>query len=230
MRCEREIACDSFVLQTLQETEYENYGNTLINFAEKISRENSSFSPFPFVTGIGGNMRQIKKRILNISNYRKESHRQKIQSHLAYILIIAIFLVLLPALPTYANGQEKYDFYEENKDITYINLSSEFNEYKGSFVLYDSGNDAWTIYNKDAALEQITPNSTYKIYDALLGLKNPVTFTILPQISKVALTLQEVWQLKSPYPFYQIWDFGKARKTGRYLTLYLFCLSLLCIF
>lgn len=174
MRCEREIACDSFVLQMLQETEYEIYGNTLINFAEKISRENSSFSPFPFVTGIGGNMRQIKKRILNISNYRKESYRQKIQSHLAYILIIAIFLVLLPALPTYANGQERYDFYEENKDITYIDLSSEFNEYKGSFVLYDSDNDAWTIYNKDAALEQITPNSTYKIYDALLGLESGI--------------------------------------------------------
>lgn len=182
MRCEREIACDSFVLQMLQETEYENYGNTLINFAEKISRENSSFSPFPFVTGISGNMKQIKKRILNISNYRKENHRQKIQSQLAYILIIAIFLVLLPVLPTYANGQERYDFHEENKDITYIDLNSEFNEYKGSFVLYNSDNDAWTIYNKDAALEQITPNSTYKIYDALLGLESGI---ITPEHSKM---------------------------------------------
>ena len=182
MRCEREIACDSFVLQMLQETEYENYGNTLINFAEKISRENSSFSPFPFVTGISGNMKQIKKRILNISNYRKENHRQKIQSQLAYILIIAIFLVLLPVLPTYANGQERYDFHEENKDITYIDLNSEFNEYKGSFVLYDSDSDTWTIYNKDAALEQITPNSTYKIYDALLGLESGI---ITPEHSKM---------------------------------------------
>ena len=122
MRCEREIACDSSVLQMLQETEYENYGNTLINFAEKISRENFSFSPFPFVTGIGGNMKQIQKRILNISKYKKESHRQKIQSRLACILIIAIFLVLLPVLPTYASGQERYDFHEEDKDITYIDL------------------------------------------------------------------------------------------------------------
>lgn len=174
MRCEREIACDSFVLQMLQETEYENYGNTLINLAEKISKENFSFSPFPFVTGIGGNMKQIKKRILNISNYRKENHRQKIQSHLAYILVIAIFLVLLPTFPTYTNGQERYDFHEENKDIIYVDLSSDFNEYKGCFVLYDSNNDAWTIYNKDAALEQITPNSTYKIYDALFGLESGI--------------------------------------------------------
>lgn len=182
MRCEREIACDSSVLQMLQETEYENYGNTLINFAEKISRQSSSFSPFPFITGIGGNMKQIKKRILNISNYRKENHRQKIQSRLAYILTIAIFFVLLPILPTYASGQERYDFHEEDKAITYVDLSSDFNEYKGSFVLYDANNDAWTIYNKDAALEQITPNSTYKIYDALLGLESGI---ITPEYSKM---------------------------------------------
>ncbi|MCI8338431.1 MAG: BlaR1 family beta-lactam sensor/signal transducer [Lachnospiraceae bacterium] len=191
MRCEREIACDSSVLQMLRETEYENYGNTLINFAEKISRDGSSFSPFPFVTGIGGNMKQIKKRILNISNYRKENHRQKIQSRLAYILIIAIFLVLLPVLPTYASRQERYDFHEENKDITYVDLSSDFNKCKGCFVLYDANNDAWTIYNKDAALEQITPNSTYKIYDALLGLESGI---ITPEYSKMT------WNGKE-YPF-----------------------------
>lgn len=127
MRCEREIACDSSVLQMLQETEYESYGNTLINLAEKISRENFSFSPFPFVTGIGGNMKQMQKRILNISKYKKENRRQKIQSRLACILIIAIFLVLLPTLPTYARGQERYDFHEKDKDITYTPV---YNFYK----------------------------------------------------------------------------------------------------
>lgn len=182
MRSEREIACDSSVLQMLRETEYENYGNTLINLAEKISRENFFFTPFPFFTGIGGNMKQIQKRILNISKYKKKSRRQKVQGRLACILIIAIFLVLLPVLPTYARGQERYDFHEEDKNITYVDLSSEFNEYKGSFVLYDSNNDTWTIYNKDAALERITPNSTYKIYDALLGLESGI---ITPEHSKM---------------------------------------------
>nr|MDE6852348.1 BlaR1 family beta-lactam sensor/signal transducer [Lachnospiraceae bacterium] len=177
MRCEREIACDSSVLQMLPETEYENYGNTLINFAEKIS-----LSPFPFVTGIGGNKKQIRKRILNIANYRKESHGQKIQSRLACSFIMAIFLVLLPVLPTYAGGQERYDFQEENKEITYVDLSSEFNKFNGSFVLYDSDNDAWTIYNKEDALQRITPNSTYKIYDALLGLESGI---ITPEHSKM---------------------------------------------
>lgn len=182
IRCEREIACDSSVLQMLQETEYEDYGNTLINFAEKISRKDFSLSPFPFVTGIGGNRKQIQKRILHIANFRKETHRQKIQSHLACFVIMAIFLVFLSILPTYASGQEQYDFQEENKDITYMDFRSEFEEYQGCFVLYDSDKDAWTIYNKKAALEQISPNSTYKIYDALLGLESGI---ISPEHSKI---------------------------------------------
>ncbi len=186
MRCEREIACDSSVLQMLKETEYENYGNTLINFAEKIS-----LSPFPFVTGIGGNRKQIQKRILHIANFEKENHSQKTQSRLACILITAVFFVLLPVFPSYAGGQGKYDFNEKNKDITYVDLSSKFEEYPGSFVLYDSRKDAWTIYNKEAALEQITPNSTHKIYDALLGLESGI---IAPEQSKMTWDGEE-------YPF-----------------------------
>lgn len=182
LRCEREIACDSSVLQMLQETEYDKYGSTLIDLAEKIAGENSSFSPFPFVTGIGGNMKQIQKRILNIANYKKESHRKKIQGRLAGILIMTIVLVLLPVLPTYAGRQDRYDFHEEGKQITYIDLSSDFDKYQGSFVLYDSGNDAWTIYNKESALERITPNSTYKIYDALLALESGI---ITPEHSEM---------------------------------------------
>ena len=37
IRQERELACDSAVLQLLKETEYKSYGNTLINFAETIA-------------------------------------------------------------------------------------------------------------------------------------------------------------------------------------------------
>ncbi len=37
MRNDREVACDTSVLKMLEEDDYENYGNTLINFAEKVS-------------------------------------------------------------------------------------------------------------------------------------------------------------------------------------------------
>ena len=37
MRNDREVACDTSVLKMLEEDDYENYGNTLINFIEKVS-------------------------------------------------------------------------------------------------------------------------------------------------------------------------------------------------
>jgi len=50
----------------LEEDAYEDYGNTLINFAEKVS-----LTPFPFAAGLGGNMRQIRRKIINIASYKK---------------------------------------------------------------------------------------------------------------------------------------------------------------
>lgn len=55
---DREIACDTSVLNLLNPKEYEDYGNTLINFAEKISLHS-----FPFYASLGGSKKQIKKRI-----------------------------------------------------------------------------------------------------------------------------------------------------------------------
>ena len=63
--CDREIACDSAVLQMISADEYQAYGTTLINFAEKIS----SFSS-PLAVGMSGNFRQMKRRILNIAVLR----------------------------------------------------------------------------------------------------------------------------------------------------------------
>ena len=66
MRSDREIACDTSVLQLLKSEDYVAYGNTLINFAEKIS-----LTSFPFASGISGNMKQMKRRILNIASYER---------------------------------------------------------------------------------------------------------------------------------------------------------------
>ena len=66
MRNDREIACDTSVLKMLEEDDYEDYGNTLINFAEKVS-----LTPSPFAASLGGNMKQMKRRIINIASYEK---------------------------------------------------------------------------------------------------------------------------------------------------------------
>lgn len=166
MRSDKEIACDSSVLEMLNEEDYEDYGNTLINFAEKIS-----LSPFPFSSGMGGSMEQIKKRILNIASYQPQSFKKKLQGTAAFCFISVILLGLAPVLSVYAANAEYYQFQENEKEISYIDLSAHFLDFDGSFVLFDSATDTWQIYNKEYAVLRFAPDSTYKIYDALLGLE-----------------------------------------------------------
>lgn len=169
IRQERELACDSAVLQLLKETEYKSYGNTLINFAETIA-----LSPFPLTMGISGNIKQLKGRILNIASFHQPTFKQKIRGYLICIFVSTIIIGCIPILSVYASDQTGYHFDTTEKNITQLNLSSNFGEYTGSFVLYDQATDKWNIYNIDNASTRIPPNSTYKIYDALLGLESGI--------------------------------------------------------
>lgn len=168
---DREIACDTSVLNMLAKESYEEYGNTLINFAEKLSR-----TPFPFATSISGNLTQIKRRILNIASYKSPSFSKKIISIITFILTAGCLLSLSPLLSTYAASKEQYKWNTESKNISYINLSPYFNKYDGCFVLYNRHDDSWKIYNIEHATTRTSPDSTYKIYSALFGLeKNIIT-------------------------------------------------------
>ena len=169
IRQERELACDAAVLQLLKETEYTSYGNTLINFAETIA-----LTPFPLTMGISGNAKQLKGRILNIASFRKPTFTQKIRGYLICIFVSTVIIGCVPLLSVYASDQTGYHFDTTRKNITQLNLSSNFGNYTGSFVLYDQATDKWNIYNIDNASTRIPPNSTYKIYDALLGLESGI--------------------------------------------------------
>lgn len=169
MRNDREIACDTSVLNMLAKESYEEYGHTLINFAEKLSR-----TPFPFATGISGNIKQIKRRILNIASYKSPSFSKKIISIITFILTAGCLLSLSPLLSTYATSKEQYKWNTESKNISYINLSPYFNKYDGCFVLYNRHDDSWKIYNIEHATTRISPDSTYKIYSALFGLEENI--------------------------------------------------------
>ena len=169
MKNDREIACDSSVLKLLDEDAYEAYGNTLINFAEKVS-----LTPFPFTTGISGSMKQMQRRVLNIANYRPASFRKKLHSTLAYIVIAVFLSGATPILSIQAAENNRCYFNEADHNITYIDLSDIFEGYNGSFVLYDAAEDSWLIYNKEYATTRIPPASTFKIYSALFGLESGV--------------------------------------------------------
>ena len=101
MRTYREIACDAYVLEMLSEDEYAAYGDTLINFAEKLSK-----SPFPFAAGLGGSMSQMKRRIISIANYEKPTFTRKLKGTIAFLLTAVLLLELAPFLSTYAAEKE----------------------------------------------------------------------------------------------------------------------------
>lgn len=187
IRTDREIACDSSVLQILDEDDYEAYGNTLINFAEKISLS-------PFTSGISSNMQQMKKRIINIAAFEKPTAQKKMKSIAAFCLIMIFLLGTVPALTAYA-AENQYHWDTASKTVSYADLSAYFEEYDGSFVLYDLKNDSWTIHDIEHAALQVSPDSTYKIYDALFGLEEGI---ITAENSFIAWNHQQ-------YPF-ELWN------------------------
>ena len=186
MRNDREVACDTSVLKMLEEDAYEDYGNTLINFAEKVS-----LTPFPFAAGLGGNMKQMKRRIINIASYEKPTFMKRLKGMTAFMLTAVLLLGLAPFISTYAADGNHYQWNASSENISYVDLSTYFGEYEGSFVLYDLENDTWSIHDMEHATLRVAPNSTYKIYDALLGLEEGV---ITPENTFIA------WDGKN-YPF-----------------------------
>lgn len=167
MRTDRELACDSAVLQKCSPSDYMTYGHTLLNYAEKIS-----LSPFSYVSGLSGNMTQMKKRIINIASYRPATRKRKMTEVFVYTLIAILFISLSPILSTYGRERDYYSISTADIDLTNIDLSNYFQNYSGSFVLYDPISDGYRIYNEKQAFTRISPDSTYKIYEGLMALEN----------------------------------------------------------
>ena len=190
MRNDREVACDTSVLKMLEEDDYENYGNTLINFIEKVS-----ISPFPFAASLSGNMKQIKRRIINIASYEKPTFYKKLKGMTAFILTTVLIMGLTPFISTYAADESRYQWKSYSENISYVDFSKYSGKYEGSFVLYDLRNDVWSIHDIEHATLRVAPDSTYKIYDALFGLEEGV---ITPEDSFIA------WNGEN-YPF-EAWN------------------------
>ncbi len=190
MRNDREIACDTSVLNMLEPDSYEDYGMTLIHFAEKLSRP-----AFPFSAGLSGNMSQMKRRILNIAAYETPTAKKRLTGMTAFLMVTVLLTSLAPLLSANAAKDDYYGWDTSHKNINVIDLSSCFQGYEGSFVLYNMAQDTWNIYDMDRAALRVSPDSTYKIYDALIGLEAGV---ITPEASTME------WN-RELYPF-QEWN------------------------
>ena len=190
MRNDKEIACDTSVLKMLSEDDYEDYGNTLINFAEKVS-----LTPFPFAAGLGGNMKQMKRRVLNIASYEKPSSLKRLKGMTAFMLTAVLLLGLAPFISTYAAESSNYHWNDSGENISTRDFSEEFGTYTGSFVLYDLERNYWLVSDKAKATTRIAPDSTYKIYDSLFALEAGI---ISPDYSLI------LWD-HTTYPF-EAWN------------------------
>ena len=190
MRNDREIACDTSVLNMLEPDSYEDYGMTLIHFAEKLSRP-----AFPFAAGLSGSMSQMKRRILNIATYETPTTKKRLTGMTAFLMVTVLLISMAPLLSANAAKDDYYGWDTSHKNTNIIDLSSCFQGYEGSFVLYDMAQDTWNIYDMDRAALRVSPDSTYKIYDALIGLEAGV---ITPEASTME------WN-RELYPF-QEWN------------------------
>lgn len=162
---DREIACDTAVLNRLNPEEYINYGNTLIAFAEKMSV--SSYA----ASSIGGTKKQITKRILNIASYQSQTPVKRIKNAVVFLIICTMVTGSIPYLSVSVSSGSNSSF--EDSTI-YTDYGTFFKGYSGSFVLYDLEKDSWQIYNRKNSIRRIAPDSTYKIYSALCALEKGI--------------------------------------------------------
>lgn len=188
MRDDRELACDSAVLDMLSSEEYIAYGHTLLTLAAKNNRRTVTFG-----SGISQNMVQMKHRILQIANYQRPSRAGKRKSAIIFLATALLFGSLTPALSTYAGNNLPYHFTVPADKVTEVDLSTYIQSDAGCFVLYDPQKDTWTIHNQTQATRRVSPDSTFKIYDALFALEENI---ITPQNSGLS------WD-QQIYPFAQ---------------------------
>ncbi|MFD1413152.1 BlaR1 family beta-lactam sensor/signal transducer [Oceanobacillus jeddahense] len=173
MRLDREIACDHAVLTSLDEQSYKKYGNTIIHFIDKSSTHQYN----KLANQLNGSKKQIKKRIIEIASFQADSKLQHARS-IGIFLLAGLFIVAqMPLASVMANDNDRYTSFNHNQQTKEEDLSAYFQNYNGSFVLYDMQEDTYHIYDKDQSTQRVSPDSTYKIYSALFGLEENIITT-----------------------------------------------------
>lgn len=186
MQNDRELACDSSVLNLLEENEYKAYGNTLIRLAGHVSHP-----AFPFASGMSNGMKQMKRRIANIAAYEKPSARKRRKGRLAFLMTAFVLICFAPALSVDGADDSYYSWDTASKRISVMDASDYFGAYEGCFVFYDLESDVWQIFEPKLAVRRSAPDSTYKIYNGLFALEEGL---LTPADSFMA------WD-GTPYPF-----------------------------
>ncbi|WP_419893201.1 BlaR1 family beta-lactam sensor/signal transducer [Oceanobacillus kimchii] len=169
MRLDREIACDHAVLMSLDRQSYKEYGNTIIHFIDESSRPQYN----KLANQLNGSKKQIKKRIIEIASFQADSKLQHAKSIGVFLLAGFFVITQIPLASVMANDTNRYAFFNHER-TNYEDLSAYFKDYEGSFVLYDMQEDTYHIHDKEHSTLRVSPDSTYKIYNALFGLEENI--------------------------------------------------------
>ena len=101
----------------------------------------------------------MKRRIINIASYEKPTFCKKLKGMTAFILTTVLIMGLTPFISTYAADESRYQWESSSENISYVDFSKYFGKYEGSFVLYDLGNDVWSIHDIEHATLRVAPDS-----------------------------------------------------------------------
>lgn len=163
MESDREIACDAAVLGLLDGNGVVDYGTALLHFAASLSH-----LPFGQAAGIGGSKKEIRKRISHIAAYQQGAGKRNFKSLLIFLAAGSLVLSTMPPASVLAFSKERYS--GQTAHVVQEDLSRFFGDLEGSFVLYNISKKQYLIYNEEDARTRVSPNSTYKIYSALMAL------------------------------------------------------------
>ncbi|OCL25721.1 hypothetical protein U472_15450 [Orenia metallireducens] len=83
-----------------------------------------------------------------------------------------VLIFLLISIMVFTSGfknEDQVDLKDNN-----VNFDKIFKDYEGTFVLYDFNNNSYFKYNEVQANQRVSPCSTFKIFNSLVGLQTGV--------------------------------------------------------
>ncbi|MBO1307062.1 BlaR1 family beta-lactam sensor/signal transducer [Enterococcus sp. 669A] len=167
---DREVACDHLVMAHLAKKEITAYGHALLNsVVQKPTHQLVAFSD---------NHKGLTERIQFIAAYQKEKKFPLLQGLSILLLIISVFV----AVPQ-SEGTQKASLLKDAGVIKIFADRAFADDSLNSLVLYDEEARQYSIYNEAAAYQRFSPDSTYKLWSGLFGLKHEL---IQPEQNQLA--------------------------------------------
>lgn len=145
MRCDREIACDAYVMEILGEGERVSYGTTIIHLAKSFNNSRKQLSLASFYETSS----QLERRITMIKMFKKGSYKV---SAIAIICCMVIGVVMLTNAVG-AGGEKNNNISKVKDKLVIIDPGHGGDDPGAVYSLTDTDTDAAQIKEKDLNLE-----------------------------------------------------------------------------